>query len=1301
MGESLARRAPRRGWMVACQVSSAIALAMACGGQGSQGHAPRAESRRNEEPARVTTGDEVVPPPEVADLRGAAEAPPEPEIPEDTTDLASRVAPRRLHIPVTHTGRTSRFTFDGFHRGWLARLPNGHQHLLTPLYGDGKVFLGGGFSSHQMFAYDARTGEREWAAAASDGGPTAAILEDGKVIFNTESCTIFAVDARTGRQRWSRWLGDPLMSQPAAANGLVFSGHIVDGQSPGGLTPGVTGWGTGGGRRYAFSALALSSGAPRWTRSISADVMNAPVLDEDSVFFTTMDGVVYRLDQRTGQVRWRQNVRATSAPWLHGETVHLSVRASSEGGERRERAIILGKERGETVREHEPVIAEFLRGRPDGSVTSGWAYEGSRPSIVDGRIYQTIGDEVHCRDADTGELLWRRRYPTQVRGRPASPPAVAGAQLVFGTQDGVLFGLDIDTGMTTWAYDVGEPIAAQPTVAHGWVYAATTRGGLVGLEVSDASFDGWHMWGGNARHNGRVEGSTPPQEEDERPSEGTLRLGGAPRSGEGAGFPLESTRVTANVSGFVARVSVEQTFRNPYERPVEAVYLFPLPDDAAVDAMQMRAGARVVHAVIMRREEARAGYEDARERGVLTSLLEQERPNLFRQSVANIRPGDAIQVTLSYTQALPYEEGSYRFVYPMVAGPRYQPEGEAEGSGSAGTAQVVLAPGEERPDRVEVTIEADLGTALHEVRSPTHAISVSREGERRARVTLREAARPDRDLDVRFEVAGDAPAVALLASPPSGEERGGFSLAIHPRMEVSDAEVMPRELVFVVDTSSSMHGRPIELARAAMVRALAGLRPTDTFRVLTFSDTTSALSEEALPATPANVERGVRFVNEMRALGATEMLRGVRAALEPPTESGRMRVVLLMTDGYVGNETEVFRAVHERLGQSRVFAFGVGSAVNRYLLTRLAEVGRGDTFVVTLDESPREAADRFAERIARPYLTDVSIDWGGLAVTDAYPRRLPDLYADRPLVVHARYASGASGDVVIRGRIAGRPFEQTVSVTLPASGAARPELTSVWARTRIRDLMTAMALRPSDALREEVTQLGLDHHLLTEWTAFLAIDEGYRAGGDPQTVHQPAQVPAGVTPPPPPSRPEVPARRTARPAMMRMPSAPSSGFGGMGLMGGGGGGRAAPLVDYAEAAPSPEPRQRAERSRGDDRAASGTQRCYELARRPDGSIDQDALEACLRGLGGSMKESVTRRSPHSNAMSAPASSVNPIDAGLAVASPSVVHRAARADPLLGVPHRSAGHLSRRAARRAPTRGRPSSPSRRERPRRTR
>ncbi|MCB9597223.1 MAG: PQQ-binding-like beta-propeller repeat protein [Sandaracinaceae bacterium] len=1200
-------------------VWTVLLFVASCGG-GS--NAPQSEApRQSHEEARSTTGDEIVPAPAVADLTGAAEAPPEPEIPADTVALASRMAPRRLDIPRTRRGHTERFVFDGFHRGWFARTPAGPQSLLTPIYGDGKVYVGGGFSSSQVFAYASRTGEREWTASAPDGGPSAAILEDGKILYNTESCTLFAVDAATGRQRWSRWLGDPLMSQPAAANGLVFSGHLLDGQSPGGLPTGTTGYGTGDGRRYGFTAMNLTNGAPRWTRPIDGDVMNAAVLDGDDVFFTTMSGTVYRMNQRSGRVHWRRRLHATSAPWLDGDDVHVTVRLRENGGVR-EKAVILSRESGGTEHELDAVDAAFVAGRPDPGVQEGWSYEGSRATVVGGRIYQTIGNEVHCRDADTRELLWRRRYTDNPRTRPASMPAIAGSQLVFGTRDGVLFGLDIDTGMTAWAYDVGEPIASQPTIGHGWVYASTTRGGVVGLEVSDVSFDGWHMWGGNAQHNGRVMATEPPADDTDRPTEGTLELGGSARDGEVAGFPLRGTRVTANVSGFVARVSVEQTFHNPYTRPVEAVYLFPLPDDAAVDAMELRAGDRVVTAQIRRRHEARQEYDEARSRGVLASLLEQERPNLFRQSVANIRPGDAIRVTLSYTQALPYEAGSYRFVYPMVAGPRY--EGGGEGAAANGVRQVVLTPGGQRPDRVEVSIDADFGVAVADVRSPTHEIGVTHEGDR-VHVALTEGARPDRDLDVRFQVAGEAPAVSVLGSPPQGEARGHFSLALHPRLEVADDEVMPRELVFVVDTSSSMHGRPLELAQAAMLRALGGLRPTDTFRVLSFSDTTSALSDAPLPATEENVARGRRFVSSMEALGASEMVRGLRAALDPEGEPGRMRVVLLMTDGFIGNETEVFREVNDRLGQSRVFAFGVGSAVNRYLLTRLAEVGRGDAQVVTLDESPDDAADAFHERIARPFLTDIHIDWGDLQVADAYPRRVPDLYADRPLVVHARYGHGGTGDVTIRGRIAGRPFEQTVSVALPSEGEPRPELESVWARTRIRDLMTAMALRPSDALQEEVTQLGLEHHLLTQWTAFLAIDEGYHAEGEAQTVQQPSETPAGITAPVvAPPRPTMRRARATEASPTRM--APAYGMGGLGMRGsgrgGGGGMEAMDLLDGFgggsrgdSAAPAAQPDVDAER-RGTtetSRAIRGRRpSCYEQARRPDGTIDQAALEDCLR-----------------------------------------------------------------------------------------
>ena len=1083
------------------------ATVMSCGGDAGRGGSAATSSGAGVAPAAEL---ESSPPPAAADVPGAAQQVAEAPPPEDDEPLASRYEPRTLPIPHVRAGRSASFRVDGERRGWFARLPDGPQGLLTPAFAKGHLFLGGGFTSSRFFGINAHTGAIDWVTQAEDGGPTAAIIEDDKVIFNTESCTLFVVDVETGRLRWKRWLGDPLMGQAAAAEGRVFSGHVRD----------------GGG--FGFTAMRLTDGRVLWTRSITADVMNAPVLEGDSAYFTTMDGVVWRLEQETGRVLWRQRLQASSAPWLDGDFVHVTRRQSVRDEETRrskrmEQGLVLAKATGNILTEHDAVEAAFVPARPDtGGTEAGWAYEGSRPTIVDGRLYQTIGAEVQSRDAATGELLWRRRYAEATRRRPATSPAVAGSQLVFGTSDGVLYGLDIDTGMTTWAYSVGEPISAQPTVANGWVYASTTRGGLVGIEVSDRTLDGWHMWGGNARHNGTSEpAAATPAESDgdgDRPSEGVLQLGGALQPGELAGFPLKGTTVHASVRGFVARVTVEQTFENPYQRPVEAVYLFPLPDDSAVDAMELSAGDRVVRGEIRRREQAQREYRAARQRGVLASLLEQERPNLFRQSVANIRPGDEVRVSLSYTQVLPYEEGSYRFVYPMVAGPRYTPaaagdDEDAPAAQGSNIRQVTLAGGERR-DRVRIAIDAEMGTELRGIESPTHQLRIDRRSSANALVELQDDdVAPDRDLDVRFAVAGEAPVVSAVASPPTSDGPGYLTLAVHPRLRVPDAEITPREIVFLVDTSSSMHGRPMELARAAMLQALDGLRESDTFRVIRFSDRASELSDEPLAATRENIGRGKQFVRGLQALGATEMGLGITAALSRQGDPGRMRIVLLMTDGYIGNEADVLRAVNEQLGQARVFAFGVGSAVNRYLLTRLAEVGRGDLQVVTLDESPEEAATRFHERISKPYLTDIQLDWGGLQVSDVYPRRAPDLYADRPMVVHGRYAQAGDGTITLRGRVAGRVFEHQVPVHLPAaSETPSGEVPSLWARARIRDLMMAMALRPTDALREEVISTGLAHRLLTQWTSFVAVDEGYRTGddGEPLRVNEPSTLPAGV-----------------------------------------------------------------------------------------------------------------------------------------------------------------------------------------------
>lgn len=1061
-----------------------LVISMGCaGGSGPRGHASApgepTPSRIEEARSRVlslTIEETIEAAEEVALLRGAAEAAPESQVPADVLALASRLSPRALPAPAARPGMTESFTFDGYRRGWLARLPAAHA-LLTPAYADGKIYLGGGFSSSAFFAYDARSGQPLWSVAAPAGGPSAAVIEDDKVVFNTESCTIYAIDAHTGRRVWERWLGDPLMSQPAVYDGMVYSGHVIDARSPGRIRPGSTGWGAGGGRRYGFTALRLRDGRPRWTRPIDADVMNAPVVDGGSIYFSTMDGDVYRLDRRNGRVRWHEEVGATSAPWLHEDEVHVTVGEREEAS--RERTLVLGQRRGEVLRHFDAVDAPFLAARADaGGVRGGWSYEGSRPTVRAGRMYQTIGNEVQARDMN-GDLLWRRAYTEDASTRPASSPAVVGSQLIFGTREGHLYGLDVDTGLTAWAWDVGEPIAAQPTVAHGWVYASTTQGGVYGVEVADPTLDGWHMWGGSATHNGLTTGTTPPLEYTGRPSEGTMRLDDEPNLGELGGFPIQSTDVHVSVTGFVAHVRVQQTFGNPYERPVEGSYLFPVPEGAAVDGMEIRSGERVVRAEIQPVGARGDAGDSANERAVLV----QERPDVFRQTVRDIPPSDAVQITLEYTQVLRYEDGAYHFAFPLRAGPRYRRAGAGEINPPGTPLEEELEATDPRPDTVRLTVDADLGAELSDVETPHHEVDVERRG-RRAHISLAEQARPDRDFALRLAVGSERPEVAVVASPPEAGP-GHFALALHPLSgPVADARA-PREMVVVLDTSPSMEGLPMERARAALTRALTTLQDGDTLRVLTLD---GRVATEVQPATRANVATAIRTLSAARTSPELASLDGLRAALDMSAPTERVRQLLLFTDGFIGSERDVFALVEPRLGATRFYAFGVGASVNRYLLTRLSERGNGAFEQVRLDETPEDAATRFVAHVARPQMTDLSIDWGELAVSDVYPRRVPDVFANRPVIVHGRFREGGEGVITIRGRLGGRRFVQRVEVALPEAGETHPELGSMWAQTRIRDLMTAMTLQPSPPLERQVTELALSHHILTPYTRFVAVD---------------------------------------------------------------------------------------------------------------------------------------------------------------------------------------------------------------------
>lgn len=592
-------------------------------------------------------------------------------------------------------------------------------------------------------------------------------------------------------------------------------------------------------------------------------------------------------------------------------------------------------------------------------------------------------------------------------------------------------------------------------------------------------------------------------------------------------FPLKHTDVTIEIAGFLARAQVTQQFENPYHDKIEAVYVFPLPQRAAVDDMTLKVGERVVRAAIKRREEAQAIYEAARTKGHVAGLLDQERPNIFTQSVANIMPGERVTITISYVELLNYEEGSYELVFPMVVGPRYipgTPTGKQSGGWAPDTNQVpdasritppVTRPGTRTGHDIALEVMLDAGVPIESLGSPSHGINVARPAANRAVVRLQNKAEiPNKDFILQYGVAGRKIEDAVLTHR-NGKD-GFFTLILQPPDRVSPAEVAPKELVFVLDTSGSMSGFPIEKAKETMKLALEGLYPQDTFNLITFAGDTHILFPEPVPATKDNLRKALAFLESRSGSGGTEMMKAIRAALAPSDSQRHVRIVCFMTDGYVGNDMEIIAEVQQH-PNARVFSFGIGSSVNRFLLDKMAEYGRGEVEYVGLKDDGSAAARRFHERVRNPLLTDLSVDWGGLSVTEVYPKRLPDLFAAKPVVLTGRYPASGKGVVRLRGKAAGRDVVREIHVELPATEPRHEVLSTLWARTRIDDLMgqdyhgiqqgTARA-----EVREAITQLGLDYRLMTQFTSFVAVEElTITDGGQPRRVDVPVEMPEGVS----------------------------------------------------------------------------------------------------------------------------------------------------------------------------------------------
>jgi len=605
------------------------------------------------------------------------------------------------------------------------------------------------------------------------------------------------------------------------------------------------------------------------------------------------------------------------------------------------------------------------------------------------------------------------------------------------------------------------------------------------------------------------------------------------KQGIAGACPLKHTEVRGAISGFVARVTVTQIFENSAENPIEAVYTFPLPENAAVDDMTIQLGSRTVRGLIKKREEARAIYEHAKQTGHVAALLNQERPNIFTQAIANIMPGEQVSVTISYVETLRYEDGAYEFVFPMVVGPRYipgTPVGEQAGGRTADTDKVpdasritppVTPKGTRAGHDISLELAIDAGVPIQELRSTSHQIDVEHTATHIAMVRLRNQAEiPNKDFILKYDVAGSQIADAVLTTAAPGNSKmapgGYFSLILQPPARVSESDITPKELVFVLDTSGSMMGFPIEKGKALVEKALDELYPGDTFNLITFSGDTEILFPEPVYPTAENLRRAKAFLQTRNGSGGTEMMKAIRASLAPSDAQDHVRIVCFITDGYVGDDMEIIGEVQKH-PNARVFSFGIGNSVNRFLLDGMAKAGRGAVEYVTLQDRAKEASRRLYERIRSPLLTDVSVNWGGLPVTDVYPTRLPDLFSGQPLIITGRYTGPAQGTIQLRGTRAGQAFVRDIPVNFSSQVSSQGVMGTFWARRKIDDLMSqdwsgAQQGQMKAGLQEQITQLGLDYCLMTQFTSFVAVEEQVvTKNGKPERVDVPVEMPEGVS----------------------------------------------------------------------------------------------------------------------------------------------------------------------------------------------
>lgn len=585
-------------------------------------------------------------------------------------------------------------------------------------------------------------------------------------------------------------------------------------------------------------------------------------------------------------------------------------------------------------------------------------------------------------------------------------------------------------------------------------------------------------------------------------------------------MPLKSTSASVKIAGVIADVNIRQVYVNAGKNALEAVYIFPGSTRAAVYGMTMTIGNRKLTAKIREKERARKEYETAKKEGKSTTLLEQKRPNIFQMNVANIMPGDTISVDMHYTELLIPTEGMYEFVYPTVVGPRYSetPDNE-EHRDENWSKNPYLSEGEAPDYSFDFKAILNSGIPIQKVVSPSHHVSLQFESKTRAIITLdeKETFGGNRDLIIRYRLRGGEVESGLLLNPRSDENF--FLMMLEPPQAPTLEQIPAREYIFIFDVSGSMQGFPIGVSKTLLRKLISNLRPTDRFNVMLFESSNSMLHERSVEANEENINEAIRVLDRQQGGGGTRLYPALQNALLHPKDDEYSRTFIVVTDGYVTIEKEAFNLIRNRLGEANLFAFGIGSSVNRYLIEGLAHAGMGEPFIVTNEKEAETVGKKFRELIERPVLTNIRVDYSNFDTYDIEPVSIPDVFAERPIIVYGKYHGAAKGTIRISGYSGSRLWHRTIDVS-SAMGEGNNALRYLWARNRIKylddyaryfeDGDNGYAPGQSEKRVAEVTRLGLKYNLLTQYTSFIAVDSVIRNREPGVEVKHPLPMPLGV-----------------------------------------------------------------------------------------------------------------------------------------------------------------------------------------------